>query len=127
MIEYLQTDGLIDFSSKNVLLVAAVDRFGLAEVFARVAKNVVYGDFMFAVGVPLPMRTYGQLKLAAALLLPVVCRLPFQWFYPTGKKQETTTPKYESYFAWVSAARLDCTGHSRPMCTTRPPGVCTTP
>lgn len=35
----------------------------------------------------------------ARLILPVICRCPFKWFYPTGEKQNTNTPKYPRYFA----------------------------
>jgi hypothetical protein len=101
MIEYIQENNIVDFSTKNVLLVAGVDRFGLAEVFSRVAKNVVYGDLLYAVGVPFPMRSYSSLKIVASLFLPLVCTLPFQWFYPTGEKQEKNTPKYGQYFSWA--------------------------
>ncbi len=33
--------------------------------------------------------------------LPIVTRLPFQWFYPTGEKQEKNEPKYEKYYRWA--------------------------
>ncbi len=39
-IEYLQDNGLVDFADKNVLVVCAVDRFGMAQTIAKLAKSV---------------------------------------------------------------------------------------
>jgi hypothetical protein len=32
------------------------------------------------------------------MLLPIITRLPFQWFYPTGEKQEQRTPRAPHLF-----------------------------
>lgn len=100
-IEWLQQEGIIDFSKKNVLVVAAVDRFGMGEVIGKLAKKVVYGDLMFAVGIPIPLRKWMTIRILGFLLLPLIIRLPFKWLYPTGKKQDTITPKYEKYYRWA--------------------------
>jgi len=101
MIDWLQREGIVDFSDKNVLVVCGVDRFGMAESIARLAKSVVFGDLMFDVGVPIPIRSWGALMLVARTLLPLICVLPFQWLYPTGGKQEKITPKHEKHFRWA--------------------------
>ena len=106
-IEWIQREKLVDFSQKNVLLVCAVDRFGMAESIARLAKSVVFGDLMFNVGVPLPIRSWRGITLVAKTLLPIVCRVPFQWLYPTGEKQEKITPKYEEFFRWADVIAGD--------------------
>lgn len=100
-IEYLQENGIIDFSKKKVLLVAAVDRFGMAQTIDRLAGEVIYGDLMFTMGLPIPMRSYATVRVIGSLLLPLVVRLPFKWFYPTGSKQEKTEPKYGKYYQWA--------------------------
>jgi hypothetical protein len=100
-IEYLQERGIIGFSQKKVLVVSAVDRFGMGEVISKLAKQTVYGDLMFALGIPVPMRSWTTVTILGRLLLPIICRLPFKWFYPTGDKQDVVTPKYENYFAWA--------------------------
>lgn len=100
-IEYLQSNGLVDFTDKHVLVVCATDRFGMAQAVAKLTNRVIYGDLMFNVGVPLPMRSYSTVRAAAALLLPLITRLPFQWLYPTGEKQEQTVPKYQKYYSWA--------------------------
>jgi len=106
-IEYLQDNGLVDFGDKNVLMVCAVDRFGMAQTIAKLAKHVVYGDLMFSLGVPIPMRSYATVRRVARTMLPVIVRLPFKWLYPTGKEQEKSQPKYESYFDWADVIAGD--------------------
>ena len=106
-IEWLQREGTINFSDKNVLVVCGADRFGMAESIWRLAKSVVYGDLMFSLGVPAPMKTLGALNLLARILLPLVCILPFKWLYPTGEKQEKSTPKYGNYFRWADVIAGD--------------------
>jgi hypothetical protein len=106
-IEYLQSDGLVDFMDKRVLVVCATDRFGMAQSIAKLAKEVVFGDLMFNVGVPIPMRSYGAVRVAATALLPIITRLPFQWLYPTGEKQDTTQPKYQKYYQWADVIAGD--------------------
>jgi hypothetical protein len=72
----------------NVLLTAAVDRYSMAEALDAAGCRMVIGDFMFALGLPLPMHSLRTLRTVAALLMPVLTRLPFRWFYPVGDKQE---------------------------------------
>lgn len=106
-IEFLQSTGLVDFTDKRVLVVCATDRFGMAQSLANLAKEVVFGDLMFNVGVPVPMRSYGAVRLAATTLLPIVTKVPFQWLYPTGEKQDTTQPKYQKYYKWADVVAGD--------------------
>lgn len=100
-IEYLQANNLVDFAAGRVLVVAATDRFGMAQSISKLTKQVVFGDLMFAVGVPIPMRSYGVVRIVATTFLPIVTRVPFQWLYPTGEKQEKTVPKYQKYYDWA--------------------------
>jgi hypothetical protein len=97
-VRWLQAQGIIDFSRSTVLLVAAVDRFGMAQELARCARQVIYGDFVFAIGLPIPIRSYRTVEWLGHMLLPIITRLPFQWFYPTGEKQEQRTPRAPHLF-----------------------------
>jgi hypothetical protein len=90
----LQRSGQVDFSKERVLLVSAVDRFGMAQALYEKCPDVVCGDLMFALGVPIRIRRYGTVKFLAAIILPWLTILPFKWFYPTGEKQEKRTPKF---------------------------------
>jgi len=106
-IEWLQRKGIVDFRDKNVLVVAAVDRFGMAEAVSRLAKKAIYGDLMFALGVPIPITSWTELRVLGFLFLPIIVRMPFKWLYPTGGKQDEITPKYEKYFRWADVVAGD--------------------
>ncbi|MDQ0285455.1 hypothetical protein J2Z49_000556 [Desulfofundulus luciae] len=73
----------------RVLMVSAVDRFGMAEAFAELGCHLTFGDLIFAAGIPYPIHTVQELEELAARLLPEMSKLPFHMLYPTGKKQET--------------------------------------
>lgn len=98
-VAYLQEHGIVDFSQKSALMVSAVDRFGMAEALLQRCRSIVFGDLMFGVGVPIPIRSWSQFNMIARTLLPIITQLPFQWFYPTGSKQEQNTPKFPKAFA----------------------------
>lgn len=97
-IRRLQRDGTVDFKQERVLLVSAVDRFGMAQALIEAGAKTVYGDLLFGLGLPFPVRSYGTVKLIGALTLPIITHLPFKWFYPTGEKQESRTPKFKKIF-----------------------------
>jgi hypothetical protein len=93
-IRQLQRDGTVDFRQEKVLLVSAVDRFGMAQALVESGADVVFGDLMFALGLKIPIRKYSQVRALGRLILPIVTRLPFKWFYPTGSKQEERKPMF---------------------------------
>jgi hypothetical protein len=93
---------------RKVLVVSGADRWGMSTSFLDAGYECVFGDLMFGLGIPLPLRTARQLKTLAALLMPVAGRLPFKWIYPTGKKQEQRAPKYEKYYRWATVIAGDC-------------------
>jgi len=97
-IRTLQREGLVDFSKERVLLVSAVDRFGMAQALVEAGAATTYGDLLFGLGLPIPIRNYRWVKLLGALTLPIITRLPFKWFYPTGEKQDSRTPKFPRVF-----------------------------
>lgn len=95
----LARDGTVDFQQERVLCVSAVDRYGMAQSLAEVCPNVVFGDLLFGLGLPIPIRKYKTVELIASILLPIITRLPQSLFYPTGKKQEERSPKHPKVFA----------------------------
>jgi hypothetical protein len=40
--------------------------------------------------------------------MPLAGRLPFDWVYPTGEKQEERKPKYPKWFQWATVVAGDC-------------------
>ncbi|MBS3933453.1 MAG: quinate 5-dehydrogenase [Truepera sp.] len=78
----------LQWRGKRVLIVAAADRFGMAEALSQAGAKLLLGDLIFALGLPIPIRSVSTLSLVVRLLAPVVLNLPFRWFYPTGSKPE---------------------------------------
>ncbi len=74
------------------------DRYGMAQAVAAVSDHVVFGDLMFALGLPVPIRGLGQLHTLARLLLPIIGQMPISMLYPTGEKQEEIKPKFPAYW-----------------------------
>lgn len=98
-VEVLGREGMVDFSKERALLMSAVDRFGMAQALAERCPNIVFGDLIFGLGLPIRVRKYSTVKLIAALSLPVITQLPFQWFYPTGAKQEKRDLRFARFFS----------------------------
>ncbi len=88
----MQLDPVLHWKTQRVLMVSAVDRFGMAEALSDVHADVVYGDVIFGLGIDYPLRSLQALRRVAGLVLPVATKLPQDWFYPTGDKQITDCP-----------------------------------
>jgi hypothetical protein len=96
------------YSQGKVMLTAAVDRYGMTRAFFDAGYDVVCADLMFALGIPIPIRSYARLRQAARFLLPIVRRLPISVLYPTGEKQEVIVPRYEEWYRWADVIAGDC-------------------
>lgn len=83
---------------KTALLVAGLTRGGMSHSFIEAGYKVVFADLMFGLGVPIPINRVSTANLAAAILLPIVGRMPISMLYPTGEKQLEVVPKYEKYY-----------------------------
>lgn len=96
---FLQKDLGIDLRGVKVLMVSALDRFGMAQALVEAGADVLFGDFIFALDLDKPVRGLAEFETLAKRYLPDACKLPFQFFYPTGKKQERPPqPKYPQYY-----------------------------
>ena len=94
--------------SGRVLLTAAVDRFGMTRSFFAHDYEVVCADMMFALGLPIAIRSMKGLRTLARILLPIVGRLPISVLYPTGDKQDQIVPKFTKYYQWATVIGGDC-------------------
>ena len=93
---------------KKALITAGADRWGMTKSFLDGGFECVFGDLMFALGIPLPLHSESALKTLATLLMPIAGRLPFKWVYPTGEKQEKREPKFLKYYQWATVIAGDC-------------------
>lgn len=86
---------------KKALILPAIDRYALAEGFEEVGCELTLGDLMVALGINIPIKSMRVLDRLASIVAPVICRLPFEMLYPTGKEQnsgERKTGKIDKYF-----------------------------
>ena len=98
-VRYMQEDLGISLKGKKVLMVSALDRFGMAQALVDAGADVLFGDFIFALDLDKPVKGLHEFEEMAEKYLPDACKLPFQFFYPTGKKQEKPPqPKYPQYY-----------------------------
>lgn len=78
----------LKLAGRKVLMVSAVDRYGMAQALVERGADVTFGDLMFALGIRVAIKRLTTLETLAQLLLPVLTRVPFKWLYPTGGDQE---------------------------------------
>ncbi|MFO7814138.1 MAG: quinate 5-dehydrogenase [Halanaerobiales bacterium] len=100
-VEYMEDELSIELNTKKVLITAAMDRFGMAETFYKRKADVVCGDLIFGLGVPIRIKSLRVLKIIASILAPVVTKLPFELVYPTGDKQDENVKeegRYKKYY-----------------------------
>lgn len=98
-VRFMQDELDMDLRGRRVLMVSALDRFGMAQALVDAGADVLFGDFIFALDKDMPVRNLREFEEMAEKYLPDACKLPFQFFYPTGKKQEKPPePKYPEYY-----------------------------
>lgn len=100
--EYVQQLG------RKVFITLGVDRWGMTRSFLDAGYDCIFGDLMFGLGLPFPVRGEKNIKRLAAWLMPIVGRLPFEWVYPTGENQEKRIPKWQKYYEWGTVIAGDC-------------------
>lgn len=88
---------------RNAFVPVAVDRLGLALAAESVSDQVVIGDLMIALGIPIPVRGIQAFKRLARVLLPIVSYFPMSMiFYGSGGTEHE--PKYSRF--WQEADLL---------------------
>ena len=100
--DYIRSKG------RKAFITLGVDRWGMTCSFMDAGYECVFGDLMFGFGLPIAIRGLQTLKLLAALVMPIAGRLPFEWLYPTGEKQEERIPKWEKYYQFGTVIAGDC-------------------
>ena len=82
---------------RRAFVPVAIDRLGLAQAVAEVADEVVMGDLMIALGIPIPIRGIPTFRRLARVLLPIVSHFPMSLLF-YGSSGEKHDPKYQRYF-----------------------------
>lgn len=104
VIRYLRDECGLEFQGKKVLVTSAVDRWGLAEALQDEGCQMVFGDLIYVLGLPFPIRRWSSLVLLVKTLAPFAAQMPFSWLYPTGGEQEReprSEPLAERLYQWA--------------------------
>ena len=91
VIRELTQRGIISPPMK-VLMVSAVDRWGMAETFWELGYRCLFGDLIFSFGINRPISSLDELKKLGSYVLKYAVKLPFELLYPVGEKQKERKP-----------------------------------
>jgi len=81
------------------LKTTVVERYSMGKAMVEAGLDVTFGDFMFALGMPIAIHSLETARMVASVLLPVVTQLPFSWLYPLGSEQDKPPqPKWQKYY-----------------------------
>ena len=99
VVRELAASGKITPSSR-VLMVSALDRFGMAEAFVEMGCPCIFGDLIFNIGLDYPLSTLSEIKELAQKYRSRLLSMPFQQLYPTGAAQDAPSadPRYAKYY-----------------------------
>jgi len=98
LIEQLATKEIVDFANKHVLHMCGVDRMALGQALVKTGAKVTFGDLIYGMGINYPIKSLHRLSFLAGLVVPVITKLPIDWFYPTGDGQIKRTVRHPEYF-----------------------------
>ncbi len=82
---------------QKAFIPVAVDRVGLATAVGEVTDEVIFGDLMVALGIPLPVYGLRNFKRVARVMLPIVSHFPMSMLY-YGSDGAEQKPKYQKYW-----------------------------
>jgi hypothetical protein len=82
---------------RRAFIPLAIDRLGLAQAVTEVTDEVIIGDLMVGLGIPIAVRGLDRFRVLARLLLPIVSFFPLSMLY-YGSKGEQFEPKYQRYW-----------------------------
>ncbi len=87
-VRWLAAHGPLPLAGLPVLMVSALDRYGMAVALEEAGARVVYGDLMFLSGIPYPIGSLAELQKIARRLAREMVKLPIRMVYPTGSEQD---------------------------------------
>jgi hypothetical protein len=104
-----------EYKQGRVLLTVGVDRYGMTLAFLNQGYEAGFGDLMYAIGLPIAVRSFAAFKVIARLMTPIATKLPISILCPTGDKQNEIVPKYGKWYAWATVLAGDCNYIKRHM------------
>jgi hypothetical protein len=104
-----------ELQPKRAMVNAGSDRYGMALSLIEAGYDMVFGDLLFALGIPIPIRTIRGVELLLAFIGPIAGRLPIDMIYPTGEKQLESVPRFVRWYKWATILAGDCAYTKRHM------------
>jgi len=98
VVRHLAEDLGLELAGKQVLVTSAVDRWGMTEGFYDAGCDVVAGDLLYALGIPIMLRSRRSLERAIRIMAPLAVQLPFSVLYE-AEADHTREVKSESKHA----------------------------
>lgn len=95
VVTYLRDQLGLRLAGKKVLMTSAVDRWGMAEGLRDAGCEMVFGDLLYGLDLPIIIRRWGTLRVVVRLLMPVVRLMPFSVLYPVGSEQDKAPKRNE--------------------------------
>ncbi len=89
VVRHLAQDLGLELAGKRVLVTSAVDRWGMTEGFYSAGCEVVVADLLYALGIPVMLRTRRAAERAIHLVAPIAVQLPFAWLYEADADHTT--------------------------------------
>lgn len=82
---------------RNAFIPMGIDRQGMAQAVLDVADEVIFGDLMFGLDLPIPLRDIKRYCTILRIMLPLVSHFPLSMIF-YGSKGTESKPKYEKYW-----------------------------
>jgi len=82
---------------RQTFVPVAIDRLGLAQATAEVSDQLILGDLMVALGIPIPVQGLTNFKRIARVLLPIVSYFPMSMLF-YGSSGAEREPKYLKFW-----------------------------
>jgi predicted amino acid dehydrogenase len=89
------------FDNKKILVMSGLDRGGVAEVLSEYTDRFIFGDFMYALKIPVIVKSLKTIQSTARWLMPILTNIPFEAIYPTGHRQDTVRPIFQKPIEWA--------------------------
>lgn len=90
---------LLILKGKTVLITSAADRYTMAKTISEKGAKVLIGDLIFAIGIPITIKSLRTYRGLAKLTMPLITKLPFTTLYPTGKNQDKeSNDKFSKFY-----------------------------
>lgn len=103
-----QCSSWLDQQGRRVFLMVSVSRWGMAQSFIEAGYHCTFGDFMFTIGLPMPVYSRKMILFYNRLLCPLITRLPFSWIYPFESEDVVAVPRFTKHYHNANVIAGDC-------------------